>query len=51
MMQKYPYLNNWSFANKKEFQELGTTQEVLELCVANLAIEVSGITVLLVWIF
>ena len=40
MMQKYPFLNKWSFANKKSFHQQGNVQKVLEICVGALAYEV-----------
>ncbi|KAI6660155.1 Ubiquitin thioesterase otulin isoform X2 [Oopsacas minuta] len=43
MMEKYPFLSKWSFANKPSFQELGETKDVLEKCIYNLAFEVDHV--------
>ncbi|KAI6661939.1 hypothetical protein LOD99_9707 [Oopsacas minuta] len=43
MMEKYPFLSKWSFANKPSFQKLGETKDVLEMCIDNLAFEVDHV--------
>ena len=43
MFERYPFLNKWSFANKKEFHKLGESLETLKLCIGALAYEVNTI--------